>query len=169
MTRNSNQTTRRSPPGGGGGGAWTAGHETRHSAQGRNVREKIPHGETSCTGDILPLPPQKLYNFTTNTLNRPAFPRGPPRRVSAYEISKSTGFHVDFRISKWISTFWILFEEPLFVILKILLINKPSLHTEYNVTGTLQFTATHCVLAHSLSQAPPSFWSGPGHKATHTA
>ena len=105
-------------------------------------------------------------------------PRGPPRRVSAYEISKSTGFHVDFgfqigfldftwisgfqsgfldfkvdfwisrgfldfkvdfwiskwisgfhvdfRISKWISTFRILFEELLFVILKILLINKPS-------------------------------------------
>ena len=24
-------------------------------------------------------------------------PRGPPRRASAYEISKSTGFHVDFR------------------------------------------------------------------------
>ena len=23
-------------------------------------------------------------------------PRGPPRRASAYEISKSTGFHVDF-------------------------------------------------------------------------
>ena len=67
------------------------------------------------------------------------------RRVSAYEISKSTGFHVDFgfqigfldfkvisgfhvdfRISKWISTFWISFEELLFVILKILVINKPS-------------------------------------------
>ena len=45
-------------------------------------------------------------------------PRGPPRRVSAYEISKSTGFQVDFRfhngfldfkvdfwISKWISGF----------------------------------------------------------------
>ena len=37
--------------------------------------------------------------------------RGPPRRVSAYEISKSTGFQVDFgfqngfRISKWISRF----------------------------------------------------------------
>ena len=41
-------------------------------------------------------------------------------------------FKVDFWISrefpdfKWISTFWILFEELLFVILKILLINKPS-------------------------------------------
>ena len=38
-------------------------------------------------------------------------PRGPPRRVSAYEISKSTGFQVDFgfqngfRISEWISGF----------------------------------------------------------------
>ena len=33
--------------------------------------------------------------------------RGPPRRASAYEISKSTGFHVDFgfRISEWISGF----------------------------------------------------------------
>ena len=44
--------------------------------------------------------------------------RGPPRRASAYEISKSTGFHVDFGfqngfldfkvdfwISKWISGF----------------------------------------------------------------
>ena len=28
--------------------------------------------------------------------------KGPPRRVSAYEISKSTGFHVDFT---WISDF----------------------------------------------------------------
>ena len=37
-----------------------------------------------------------------------------------------SGFHVDFWILKWISTFWILFEELLFVILKILLINKPS-------------------------------------------
>ena len=47
-----------------------------------------------------------------------ARPRGPPRRVSAYEISKSTGFQVDFGfqngfldfkvdfwISKWISGF----------------------------------------------------------------
>ena len=45
-------------------------------------------------------------------------PRGPPRRASAYKISKSTGFHVDFGfqngfldfkvdfwISKWISGF----------------------------------------------------------------
>ena len=35
-------------------------------------------------------------------------PRGPPRRASAYEISKSTGFHVDFGffwISQWISGF----------------------------------------------------------------
>ena len=45
-------------------------------------------------------------------------PRGPPRRASAYEISKSTGFHVDFGfqsgfldftvdfwISVWISGF----------------------------------------------------------------
>ena len=37
--------------------------------------------------------------------------RGPPRRVSAYEISKSTGFHVDFRFQigfldfTWISGF----------------------------------------------------------------
>ena len=35
--------------------------------------------------------------------------RGPPRRVSAYEISKSTGFHVDFRISDWISVFHVDF------------------------------------------------------------
>ena len=48
----------------------------------------------------------------------PVQPRGPPRRVSAYEISKSTGFQVDFGfqngfldfkvdfwISKWISGF----------------------------------------------------------------
>ena len=38
-------------------------------------------------------------------------PRGPPRRVSAYEISKSTGFHVDFGFQigfldfTWISGF----------------------------------------------------------------
>ena len=31
--------------------------------------------------------------------------RGPPRRGSAYEISKSSGFHVDFCISVWISGF----------------------------------------------------------------
>ena len=37
--------------------------------------------------------------------------RGPPRRVSAYEISKSTGFHVDFGFQigfldfTWISGF----------------------------------------------------------------
>ena len=46
--------------------------------------------------------------FTTEILSEP---RGPPRRVSAYEISKSTGFQVDFgfqngfRISEWISGF----------------------------------------------------------------
>ena len=35
-------------------------------------------------------------------------PEGPPRRASAYEISKSTGFHVDFgfRVDFWISV-WI--------------------------------------------------------------
>ena len=31
--------------------------------------------------------------------------RGPPRRASTYEISKSTGFHMNFWISKWISEF----------------------------------------------------------------
>ena len=49
---------------------------------------------------------------------RSDLPRGPPQRVSAYEISKSTGFQVDFGfqngfldfkvdfwISKWISGF----------------------------------------------------------------
>ena len=141
-------------------------------------------------------------------------PRGPPRRVSAYEISKSNGFHVnfgfqigfldftwisafqsgfldfkvdfwiskwisgfdvDFRISKWISTFWILFEELSFVILKILLINKPSQPgcTQNTMSQALHSSprrtayCVHNVLAHSLSQAPPSFWAGPGHEATH--
>ena len=32
-------------------------------------------------------------------------PRGPSRRGSAYEISKSSGFQVDFWISVWISGF----------------------------------------------------------------
>ena len=53
--------------------------------------------------------------------------RGPPRRALAYEISKSTGFHVDFgfqngfldfKVDFWISSgfldfkadFWISFE-----------------------------------------------------------
>ena len=41
--------------------------------------------------------------------------RGPPRRVSAYEISKSTGFHVDFGFQigfldfTWISGFHVDF------------------------------------------------------------
>ena len=81
-----------------------------------------------------------------------------------------SGFHVDFRISKWISTFWILFEELLFVILKTLLINKPSQPgcTQNTMSQALQssFRRTaycmHNVLAHSLSQALPSFWAGPG-------
>ena len=61
-----------------------------------------------------------LHNFIhKRLLTTPGhFPRGPPRRASAYEISKSTGFHVDFGfqngfldfkmdfwISKWISGF----------------------------------------------------------------
>ena len=45
-------------------------------------------------------------------------PRGPPRCASAYEISKSTGFHLDsdFRMDFWISKvdFWISFEPLLF-------------------------------------------------------
>ena len=85
-----------------------------------------------------------------------------------------SGFHVDFRISKWISTFWILFEELLFVILKILLINKPSQPgcTQNTMSQALHSSprrtayCVHNVLAHSLSQAPPSFWAGPGHEAT---
>ena len=86
-----------------------------------------------------------------------------------------SGFHVDFRILKWISTFWILFEELLFVILKILLINKPS-HpgcTQNTMSQALHSSprrtayCVHNILAHSLSQAPPSFWAGPGHEATH--
>ena len=86
-----------------------------------------------------------------------------------------SGFHVDFRISKWISTFWILFEELLFVILKILLINKPSQPgcTQNTMSQALHSSprrtayCVHNILAHSLSQAPPSFWAGPGHEATH--
>ena len=86
-----------------------------------------------------------------------------------------SGFHVDFRISKWISTFWILFEELLFVILKILLINKPSQPgcTQNTMSQALHSSprrtayCVHNVLAHSLSQAPPNFWAGPGHGATH--
>ena len=86
-----------------------------------------------------------------------------------------SGFHVDFWISKWISTFWILFEELLFVILKILLINKPSQPgcTQNTMSQALHSSprrtayCVHNVLAHSLSQAPPSFWAGPGHGATH--
>ena len=85
-----------------------------------------------------------------------------------------SGFHVDFRISKWISTFWILFEELLFVILKILLINKPSQPgcTQNTMSQALHSSSrrtaycVHNILAHSLSQAPPSFWAGPGHEAT---
>ena len=59
--------------------------------------------------------------------------------VRDFEIHWISDFRLDFWISKWISgfqsgfldftwisTFWILFEELLFVILKILLINKPS-------------------------------------------
>ena len=61
-------------------------------------------------------------------------------------------FHVDFWISKrnsgfqsefldnFQSGFWILFEELLFVILKMLVMNNDffsaQMHTEYNVTGT---------------------------------
>ena len=76
---------------------------------------------------------------------------------------------------KWNSPFWILFEELLFVILKVLLINKPSQPgcTQNTMSQALhsspQRTAycVHNVLAHSLSQAPPSFWAGPGHEAMH--
>ena len=108
--------------------------------------------------------------------------RGPPRRVSAYEISKSTGFHVDFGfrisdwisgfhvdfwISKWISTFWILFEELLFVILKILLINKPSQPgcTQNTMSQALHSSprrtayCVHNILAHSLP-GPAQFLGG---------
>ena len=42
-------------------------------------------------------------------------------QIGFLDFTWISGFHVDFRISKWISTFWILFEELLFVIL-----NKPS-------------------------------------------
>ena len=78
---------------------------------------------------------------------------------------------MDFRILKWISTFWILFEELLFV---ILLINKPSQpgctqNTSRELHSLPRRTA-YCVnnvLAHSLSQALPSFWAGPGHKTTY--
>ena len=49
--------------------------------------------------------------------------RGPPRRISAYEISKSTGFHEDFRFQigslDFKMDFWISFESLVFVILKI--------------------------------------------------
>ena len=54
------------------------------------------------------------------------------------------------RISTFQSGFWILFEKPLFVILKIVLMNSDvfsaQVHTEYNVTGTSQFTATQRLL-----------------------
>ena len=86
-----------------------------------------------------------------------------------------SGFHVDFRISKWISTFWILFEELLFVILKILLINKPSRPgcTQNTMSQALHSSprrtayCVHNILAHSLTQAPPSLWAGPGYGATY--
>ena len=89
-----------------------------------------------------------------------------------------SGFQSGFLDFTWISTFWILFEELLFVILKILLINKPSqpgctqntmsqaLHSSPRRVRTAY--CVHNILAHSLSQAPPSFWAGPGHEATHT-
>ena len=55
---------------------------------------------------------RETWLYPTNTLSATvAFPRGPPRRVSAYEISKSTGFHVDFGFQigfldfTWISGF----------------------------------------------------------------
>ena len=78
---------------------------------------------------IIPL----TFDLLSSTLEprsklRVALSRGPPRRVSAYEISKSTefhvdfgfqigfldftwisGFHVDFWISKWISGFHVDF------------------------------------------------------------
>ena len=48
--------------------------------------------------------------------------RGPPRHISAYKISKSTEFHVDFgfRIGfpDFIQNFWILFQFLLLVVLK---------------------------------------------------
>ena len=72
---------------------------------------------------------RKLYMMqeARSTVASQQLPRGPSRRASAYEISKSTGFHVDFGfqngfldfnvdfwISKWISgfqaDFWISFE-----------------------------------------------------------
>ena len=82
---------------------------------------------------------------------------------------------MDFRISKWISTFWILFEELLFVILKILLINKPSQPgcTQNTMSQALHSSprrtayCVHNILAHNLSKAPPSLWAGPGQETTH--
>ena len=60
----------------------------------------------------------ELFNLRRHVSVKAARSRGPPRRVSAYEISKSTGFQVDFGfqngfldfkvdfwISKWISGF----------------------------------------------------------------
>ena len=107
--------------------------------------------------------------------------RGPPRRVSAYDIgflyfmwiSGFLDFKVDFRISKWISgfqsgfldfkvDFWVIFKvdsgfclKNLLVILKILLMNNDifsaQMHIEYNVTKNS-----------SCPQAPPNFWEEPG-------
>ena len=67
-------------------------------------------------------------------------------RVSAYEISKSTAFYMDFIFQigflNFQVDFWILFEFLLFVNLKIqlkyILMNNQlaQMHTEYNVTGT---------------------------------
>ena len=91
----------------------------------RNGSEKVgSHSDSSCVGGASRLYIGKVLEACPCRGVRHGASR--LTRFRNLWISKwFSGFHVDFRISKWISTFWILFEE-LFVILKILLINKPS-------------------------------------------
>ena len=92
-------------------------------------------------------------------------------------ISRFLDFKVDFYISKWISTFWILFEKLLFVILKILLMSNnvfsARMHTECHRHFTVHRYAARTACIHvfayitiSLVPAPPIFWAGPGDEPT---
>ena len=62
--------------------------------------------------------------FTTHMCSAVIMARGPPRRASAYEISKSTGFHVDFgfqngfldfKMDFWISSGFLDFEVDFWI------------------------------------------------------
>ena len=65
-----------------------------------------------------------LHTTVATTIVRLVVPRGPPRRASAYEISKSTGFHVDFgfqngfldfKMDFWISSGFLDFEVDFWI------------------------------------------------------